>query len=54
MVRFDQQRLELGAPPGVAAGRERAERISVVALSPRDDCASLRLTDLDEILPRHF
>ena len=48
MVRFDQQRLELGAP-GVAAGRERAERIAVVALPPRDDRTPLRLADLDEI-----
>ena len=51
---LDQQRLEGRAPPGVAAGRERAERVAVIALPPRDDVPALRLADLDEILPRHL
>ena len=54
MVRLDQQRLELGAAPFVAAGRERAERVAVIALAARDDVAALRLALLDEILPRHL
>ena len=51
---LDQQGLELGAPPGVAADRERAERVAVIALAPRDDMAALGLADLDEILARHL
>ena len=46
--------LELRAPPGVAAGSERAERVAVIALPPRDDVTALRLADLDEKLPRHL
>ena len=51
---LDQQGLELGASPGVSADRERAERIAVIALAPRDDMGPLRLADLDEILARHL
>ena len=51
---LDQQGLELGAPPGVAADRKRAERVAVIALAPRNDMAALRLADLDEILARHL
>ncbi len=51
---LDQQGLELGAPPGVAADRERAERVAVIALAPRDDMGALGLTDLDKILARHL
>ena len=54
VVRLDQERLELRAPPRVSAGGEGAERIAVVALAPRDDMAALRLADLDEILARHL
>src|ERR1700730_18631324 len=46
--------MELGAAPFVAAGRERAQRIAVIALTPRDDVPALALTFLDEILPRHL
>src|SRR6185437_10338648 len=51
---LDQERLELRPPPGVAAGRERAEGRAVIALAPGDDGAALRLAGLDEILARHF
>ena len=51
---LDQQRLERRPPPGVAARRQRAERVAVVALPARDDAATLRLARLDEILPRHL
>ncbi len=51
---LDQQGLELGPPPGVAADRKRAQRVAVIALAPRDDMAALRLTDLDKILARHL
>ena len=54
MVGLDQQRLELRAPPFVAAGRERAERIAVIALPARDDVPTARLAFLDEILPRQL
>ncbi len=54
MVRLDEERLELRPPPGVAAGRERAKRVAVIALAPRDHVGALRLADLDEILPRHL
>ncbi len=53
-MRLDQQRREGRAPPFVAADRERAQRIAVIALAPRDDVAALGLATLDEILPRHF
>ncbi len=51
---LDQQGLELGSPPGVAADRERAKRVAVIALAPRNDMGPLRLADLDEILARHL
>ena len=49
-----QDRLELRPPPGIAAGRQRAQRVAVVALPARDEMPALRLADLDEILPRHL
>ncbi len=53
-MRLDQQRLERRAAPFVAAGRERAERVAVIALAARDDVAALRLALLDKVLPRHL
>ncbi len=50
----DQQRRELRAPPGVAADRQRAERVAVIALATRDEVPTLRLPDLDEVLARHL
>ena len=54
MGHLDQQRRKLLAPPGVAAHRQRAEGVAVVALAPRDEVAALRLADLDEVLARHL
>ncbi len=54
MIGVDQQRRELPAPPFVAADREGAERVAVIALLAGDEEAPLRLADLDEILPRHL
>ena len=54
MMGFDQQGAELRAAPFVAAGRQRPQRIAVIALTARDDVPPLRLALLDEILPRHF
>ena len=51
---FDQQRRELPALPLAAADRERAQRVAVIALTPRDQEAALRLAALDEILPRQL
>ncbi len=42
------------APPGVSAGRERAQGVAVVALPARDEVAALVLAALHEILPRQF
>ena len=50
----DQQRREWRAPPRISADGERAERIAVVALPPRDEMPPLRLSDLDEVLPREL
>ena len=50
----DQERPELPAPPLVAADGERAQRVAVIALPPRDERRALRLPDLDEILARHL
>ena len=44
-----QRRIGL-APPRVAARRQRAERIAVIALPPRDEAHALRLAGLDKIL----
>ncbi len=41
-------------PPLVAADRERAQRVAVVALAARDEVRALRLADLDEILAREL
>ena len=51
---FDQQGGKRLPPPRVAAGGERAERIAVIALPPRDHMAALRLTGLDKKLPGEF
>ena len=53
-MRLDQQRREGRAPPFVAAGRQRAQRIAVIALAPGDDVAALCLAALGEVLPRHL
>ncbi len=52
--RIDQQRRERLAAPGVAADGQRAQRVAVIALAPRDEQRALRLTDLDEVLPGHL
>lgn len=53
MVGLRQDRLELRPPPSIAAG-QRAQRVAVIALPAGDEMATLRLADLDEILPRHL
>ena len=52
--RVREQRRIGFAPPGIAAGRQRAERIAVIALAARDEMLALRLAALDEILPRQL
>jgi len=47
---IDQERCELSTTPLVSADRERAQRVAVIALTPGDEVAALRLTDLDEVL----
>ena len=42
VMRFDQDRQERLATPCVAADRERAERVAVIALPPRDEMPPLR------------
>src|SRR5690606_36756052 len=54
MVGFGEQRTKLLAPPLVAAGGQRAQRIAMIALAAADDVAVLRLVNLDEILARHL
>ena len=54
MVRIDEDRLELFAPPQIAANRQRAQRIAVVALQPRDEMTPLRLADFKKKLPRQL
>ena len=48
-----QRRIGL-APPRIAAGGQRAERVAVIALAARDEARALRLAALDEILPRQL
>jgi hypothetical protein len=54
MVGLDQQGRELPPPPFIAADRQRAKRIAVIALPAGDEMDTPRLADLNEILPRHF
>jgi len=54
VAHVDQQRRELAAAPLVAADRERAQRVAVVALAPRDEVGALLLADLDEVLAREL
>ncbi len=49
-----QQRRIGFATPGIAAGGQRAERVAVIALPPRDEVLALRLAGLEEILPREL
>src|SRR5690606_22062806 len=42
------------AAPGVAADRQRAQRVAVIALPARDEMPAGWLPDLDEILPRQL
>ena len=51
---LDQQRLELGAAPAVAAGRQGAEGVAVETLAPGDELAAPGVAALDEILARHL
>src|SRR5690606_320897 len=51
MMRFNQQRRERLAPQDVAARGQRAQRVAVIALPPRDQMPPLRLADFQEILP---
>ena len=46
-----QRRIGFSAP-GIAARRQRAERIAMIALAARDEAPALRLAALDEVLPR--
>ena len=48
----DQQRLELLAAPGIAADRQGAEGIAVVAAAPGNDVLALQFTLLDVVLAR--
>lgn len=43
MMGFGKDRLELCSAPGIAAGRQSADCVAVVALAPRDDVPALRL-----------
>ncbi len=54
MLDVDQQRRELPPAPLVAADRQRAERIAVIAVAACDKARALRLTLLNEILPREL
>ena len=54
MTDIDQERRKLRAAPFVAACRQRAQRVPVIALTPRDDVGALRLADLNKILARQF
>src|SRR6185437_12830668 len=49
-----QQRVVRRAPPRIAADRERAERVAVIALAAGDEVPALRLADLQEVLPRQL
>ena len=48
----DQQRRKFAAPPFVAADRERAQRVAVIALAACNEHAPIGLADFDEILAR--
>ena len=48
---LDKDRIIDLPPPGVAAGRQRAKGVAVIALASGDDTAPVRLAGLDEILP---
>ena len=50
----DQERRELAAAPFVAADRQRAERVAVIALTTADEDAALSFTALDEVLARQL
>ncbi len=50
-MRLDQERQILLAPPHVAAGGERRERVAVIGLAPRDDVMAFLFAALHEILP---
>ena len=42
------------APRDIATRRQRAERIAVIGLPPRDEARALWLTGFQKILPRDF
>ena len=54
VVALDQDRRERLAPPGVAADRQRTERVAVVALPARDEMPAPRFPALDVVLARHL
>jgi hypothetical protein len=49
-----EDRRERLAAPCVAAHRERAQRVAVIALAARDEVRALRLADFHEVLARHL
>ena len=50
----DEQRLVGRSPPGTSPGRERAERVAVIALAPSNDAASASVAAFEMILPREL
>jgi hypothetical protein len=54
VVGLEQHRRELSTAHGIAADRQHAKRIAMVALAAADEFSPLRLAGFDEILPRHF
>ncbi|CAM2156543.1 hypothetical protein PT2222_30015 [Paraburkholderia tropica] len=54
VMRFDQDRQERLASPCVAADRQRAERIAVIALAARDEMTARQLALLHEELAREL
>jgi hypothetical protein len=54
VVGFDQERAKLGPAPFIAAGRQRAQGVAMIALSPRDDVPAPSLALFDEILTGHL
>ena len=51
---LDEQRLKLGAAPGIAPDGQGAQGVAVVALPTGDEVPPLRLADLDKVLAGHF
>ena len=54
MADINEHRCKWCAPPGIASGRQCAQRVAVIALTPGNNAMALRFCAFKEVLARQF